>query len=287
MTEIASAEDLLGKSAHVVLTVDNMQANLMIEEPHKDVIGSYNKCSYFPKDPEYGFGTGSRPPLYSLEGGPGPGAYVIKTTMGKLQESHIKAPPQYSLKSRQKFGDPYSRAINKTTANEPGPGHYDLTGRFLAGRDPRQIGFPKGRPLTDKNAIFGPGPGSFKTMQSMGKQVLSTKPGAMDMSFPKAARPSLVPVGTTKIGPGEYRGANVAACEPQLDSRKATCASLRFGNGYKKGGKDKKPDLSEPAPGPGSYKMPGSISTQLKGTPFRNAPKISLSGRHKFGSPFA
>lgn len=66
----------------------------------------------------------SRPPLYSVGGGPGPGAYPIKTTMGKLLESNFKSPNQFSLRSRQKFGDPNERSMNKTSALEPGPGMY-------------------------------------------------------------------------------------------------------------------------------------------------------------------
>ena len=40
--------------------------------------------------------------------------------MGKLLESHIKSPCQYSLRSRTKFGDPNEKSMNKTSANEPG-----------------------------------------------------------------------------------------------------------------------------------------------------------------------
>jgi hypothetical protein len=42
--------------------------------------------------------------------------------MGKLLESHIKSPCQYSLRSRTKFGDPNEKSMNKTSANEPGYG---------------------------------------------------------------------------------------------------------------------------------------------------------------------
>jgi len=55
-------------------------------------------------------------------GGPGPGSYHIKTTMGKLLESNIRSPCQYSLRSRTKFGDPNEKSMNKTTASEPGYG---------------------------------------------------------------------------------------------------------------------------------------------------------------------
>ena len=52
--------------------------------------------------------------------GPGPGAYPIKTTLGKLLESNIKSPCQFTLRGRTKFGDPNEKSLSKTTANEPG-----------------------------------------------------------------------------------------------------------------------------------------------------------------------
>lgn len=78
--------------------------------------------------------------------------------------------------------------------------------------------------------------------------MLSTTAGAMVLGFPKADRPSLVPPGTTDIGPGDYKPP-AAACEKQFDSRRTTCPTIKFGTGYKKGSKSDKFDFSEPAPG--------------------------------------
>lgn len=97
-----------------------------------NVIEAFNKTSFLSKDPEYGFGTGVRPPLSEPTPGPGPGAYVIKTTMGKLVESNFRTPPQYSLKGRTKFGDPNARAMSKTCANEPGMTHFCKSCRFFS-----------------------------------------------------------------------------------------------------------------------------------------------------------
>jgi hypothetical protein len=72
------------------------------------------------KDAEIGFSTGSRAPLSAPTAGPGPGAYDIKTTLGKIMESNIKSPCQFTLRGREKFGDPNERALSKTFANEPG-----------------------------------------------------------------------------------------------------------------------------------------------------------------------
>lgn len=95
--------------------------------PKRTVMDSFNKTSWFEKEPEIKFGTGSRPPLSNPTGGPGPGAYPIKTTMAKLLESHIKSPCQYTLRSRTKFGDPNEKSMSKSSANEPGYANLELS----------------------------------------------------------------------------------------------------------------------------------------------------------------
>lgn len=172
--------------------------------PKRTVIDSYYKSSFSQKMPEYSFGTGARPALMQLEGGPGPGAYPIKTTLGKLMESHIESPGYFSLRGRVKFGDPYEKAISKTAKNEPGPGQYNLVGRFPKGTTPISNSFPKALKIPRDKSQWTPGPGSYPPVQSMGKQVLSTIVEAPAPSLSKAPRPSLVPVGTTDIGPADY-----------------------------------------------------------------------------------
>jgi Sperm-tail PG-rich repeat len=199
-------------------------------------------------------------------------------------ESHIESPCQFSLRGREKFGDPNLKALSKTTANEPGPAQYNITDRFLGGTNPRKSGFPKAAPPRDKAAL-APGPGSYKPLYSMGKQVLSTKHAATVPAFPVAPRPGMEITGGSTVGPGEYLP-GPAACEPQVDSRRRTAGCIKFGTGYKKGSNQEKPDLSEPSPGPGSYMLPGGVATKAKGTPFRNSPAATISGRNKFGSPW-
>lgn len=159
-----------------------------------------------------------------------------------------------------------------------------MKGKFLAGKDPRKSAFPKAIQPRDKS-FLGPGPGSYKTLQSMGRQVLSTKNDSPILGFPKAERPTLIPPGTSDIGPGEYKPPP-AACEVQLDSRKPTLGRVRFGEGYKTGGHKPPPNLSDPTPGPGSYRIPGGIATKARGSPFRDSPTAIMSGREKFGSPW-
>jgi len=59
-------------------------------------------------------------PLTSCSSYPGPGAYEIKTTLGKWMESHINNPGYFSIRRRTKFGNPYEREISNTARNEPG-----------------------------------------------------------------------------------------------------------------------------------------------------------------------
>ena len=243
--------------------------------PRRTVIEAFDKSSAFPTPPAIGFGSSSRPPLMEPTPGPGPGAYPIKTTMGKLPESHITSPCAFTLKGRENFGDPNAKALSKTTANEPGPAAYNIMNKFVSGSNPRKSGFPKAVPPRDKAAL-GPGPGSYKPMYSMGKQVLSSKHQAVVAGFPTAPRPGLAFKGASDVGPGEYKQ-GPAACEPQVDSRRPTCATIKFGTGYRKSGAGLvKEDLAEPSPGPGQYKLPGGVATAARGSPYRNSPAAML-----------
>lgn len=249
------------------------------------VMDAFNKTSTFYHEPEVGFGTGSRPPLNLPTSTPGPGAYQIKTTISKTIESNIKSPEQYTIRSRHKFGDPNLKSMSKTTANEPGPGQYTVAGKFLKGDNSEKYTFPKGLQPRDKSDL-APGPGTYAVVGSMEKQVLSTKPRAFEAPFPAAERPSLVPMGGTEIGPGEY-GAPKAACELQVDSRKPTCPNVKFGTGFSKNKqRPMKLDISEPSPGPGSYVLPTGICVKGSGQPYRSSPQATISGRNAFGSPW-
>lgn len=254
------------------------------KEGMRTIVDAFNATSTYKADPAIGFGTSSRPPLYQPGGGPGPGAYPIKTTMGKLMESHIESPCAFSIRGRVKFGDPNEKTMSKSVKDDPGPGQYDLTGKFISGKDPRPIKFSKAQPFKGKEGM-GPGPGQYKTPESMGKQMLSTKKTDMIVGFSKAERGSLVPPGTSDIGPGQY-ARPPAACAVQVESTKETCGSIKFGTGYVKNSTGKKLNLSEPSPGPGSYKVMGGLGQTTSGFAFRQAPAATMSGRTKFGSPF-
>lgn len=88
--------------------------------PKRTVMDAFNKTSVYTKDAEVGFCTSSRQPLNAPTPGPGPAAYAIKSTIGRIMESNMKSPCQFTLRGREKFGDPNERALSKTVANEPG-----------------------------------------------------------------------------------------------------------------------------------------------------------------------
>lgn len=261
-----------------------VKGNNELKPPMRTVLDAFKKTSGIINPAEIGFGTSQRPSMAVGGGGPGPGAYPIKSTLGKLPESTIDNPLEFSLRGRTKFGDPNEKVMSKNNMGDPGPGQYDLYGKFLGGETPRVTGFPKGNPPKDK-AFMGPGPGSYKCAEAMGKQCLSSKPGAVVPGFAKAPRPSMAVTGGAETGPGEYKP-GPAACEPQVVSNRPTCATIKFGTGYKKSKGIKKRDLSEPAPGPGSYTLPGGVATKAKGSPYRDSPAATMSGRNKFGSPW-
>ena len=245
---------------------------------------SFNSSSYYKKQPEILFGTGSRPPMYNPNNTPGPGTYPYKSTLGKQMITDLQTPCQFSLRSRQKFGDPNEKSLNKTAAAEPGPGSYTLTGKFLSGRNPRNIKFPNGTEPADKN-VMGPGPGSYKTPEAMGYQIESAKTNPGRIPFGSEERKGMAVVGASDVGPGEYSNIK-SACEIQVESTKITSGKIKFGTGYKKFKNEKKLDMKEPSPGPGSYRLPGGLGTVGKGQPYPNSRTVSMSGRNKFGDPF-
>ena len=87
------------------------------------------------------------------------------------------------------------------------------------------------------------------------------------------------------VGPGEY-GCGVPACTKQVDSRKTTCPMPKFGTGTRNQAPIGSRMANEDVPGPGNYKLPPGISGGGSHYIYNAAPKPSMSGREKFGSPF-
>lgn len=253
------------------------------KEIFHSLMDSYNvTCD---KAPEFGFGTSVRPPLSEAELTPGPGAYTIKTTViGNIPTSKIRTAPQFSLRSREKFGNPMLKAVDPTTMLEPGPGHYKPKKPNLNETDAPKYSFPKSSHPRDK-AKLQPGPGAYTLNPAVGKQALSTKETVASTAFSKGERPALMLASTADVGPGEY-GCGVPACTKQVDSRKTTCPMPKFGTGTRNQAPIGSRMANEDVPGPGNYKLPPGISGGGSHYIYNAAPKPSMSGREKFGSPF-
>lgn len=82
----------------------------------------------------------------------------------------------------------------------------------------------------------------------MGRQVLSVYPALPSTVFTSSKKDHSFSGSVMQVGPGEY-DPPPGACEPQVDSRKRTCGSIKFGKGYRKGTGITKMNLGEPSPG--------------------------------------
>lgn len=234
--------------------------------------------------PSYPFGTATRPRLSDAEDTPGAGAYSIKTTvLGKVPDSKIRSAPQFSLRSRQAFGGVL--ATKADSDQLPGPGWYTPQMTNPNERHSAKHSFPKGQARSNKKMEHGPGPGTYSAQSSVGRQVLSTKRNRPGIGFGTGERPPLLCL-RCDIGPGEY-GGGIAACEKQVDSRKKTSGFVKFSQSARSSEASLlAQDHANMLPGPGTYRLPSGLCGGGASYPFRAAPKPSLSGREKFGSPF-
>lgn len=250
--------------------------------PNKQLMDSYNATTKMP--PAWNFGSSTRPPLQVDEGNPGPGAYKLRSvTTGKIMDSQIRSSALYSLRSREKFGNPMLKAVDPTTMLEPGPGHYRPKVVNPRERNAPLHSFPKALPPRDKN-MLAPGPGAYDMGTSVGRQVLSTKRSDAGMEFGTSNRPPLLLV-STEVGPGQYDRSD-DSCARQPDSRKRSCPLMKFGTGSRDQGGSM--SLNDPGstPGPGDYKLAPALCGGGSSYVYKAAPKCSMSGRNKFGSPF-
>jgi len=240
-----------------------------------------------PRDPECPFGTSMRQPLNPDLGVPGPGEYTVKGVVAqRVIDSRVRSGPMFSLRGREKFGNPMLKAVDTTTQMEPGPGHYRPRVVNPNERNAPEFSFPKQVPPRDKKKM-APGPGEYEMPSSVGPQVLSTKRNNLKPSFGSGSRPPLLMV-SSEVGPGQYK-AGPESTGSQLDSRKRTGPRVKFGTGGRHkapiGSRD--PAADADAPGPGEYQLAPALGGSGPTYIYKAAPRCSLSGRNKFGSPFA
>lgn len=176
------------------------------------------------------------------------------------------------------------RAVDGDLANQPGPGYYVTKGNWKE-KTPPKFSFPKGACRETTKGRLEPGPGAYVVPSSVGKQVLSTSKTIPRVGFGNGERPALLRV-SNDVGPGEY-GRGIAACTAQIDSRKLTAGYVKFGTAPRTHETSvAAQDDERSRPGPGTYKLPSGLGGNGAAYPFRAAPKCSMSGREKFGSPF-
>ncbi len=77
----------------------------------RTLMDAFNKATYFPKEPEIGFGTAARASLVENTNTPGPGTYPIKTTMKKTLISTYHSPESFYNRSSHKIGDPKEKSL--------------------------------------------------------------------------------------------------------------------------------------------------------------------------------
>lgn len=130
-------------------------------------------------------------------GGPGPGSYRIKSSVGDTYH--------FSMRGREKFGAPTGRSDDPTTAAEPGPGAYPKAIVYLHSEEPTPPAFsvPKSkRPdLSKKDRGTRAGPGAV-LLGSCGKQIESHKLCDGYVKFGTSVRKPLIE-GGADAGPGE------------------------------------------------------------------------------------
>uniref|UniRef100_A0A7S2HT28 Uncharacterized protein n=1 Tax=Octactis speculum TaxID=3111310 RepID=A0A7S2HT28_9STRA len=247
----------------------------------RSIMDSYDATKGSPAS--WDFGTSTRPPLTDSEETPGPGAYGNKSlSFGAIPDSRKRSAPQFTLRSREKFGDPLNKALDPTSMSEPGPGHYVSKKVNPKEVDAPVYSFPK-TPAPRDRGVITPGPGQYKGPRSVGKQVLSTKRNQLGAEFGNSNRPTLMMTSAGDVGPGHY-GVGKNSCREQVDSRKPTASMTKFGREARSRTTSM---MEDHRPSPGDYKIASGIGGGGSGYVYKSAPKCSLGGRNKFGSPFA
>lgn len=222
------------------------------------------------------FGTSSRPRTTAGDKSPGPGAYQIPSSIGKPVLSTMHMAPACSISGREKFG---STADLKESGKFPGPGDYSA--KVVNPRERNAPSYSLGKKWTGggNGVKKTPGPGAYESQTTIGRTVLSTQKSNPMPAFTKVERKPLLATSTADVGPGQY-AVVVGSVGKQHVSTLSSAASYSFGteqrNRTSRG-------TSNAVPGPNMYDPRSSIGLQSESI-YRTAPKISMSGRTKFGS---
>jgi len=232
------------------------------------------------------FGIAPRVTVAGEAGGPGPGAYPIKSSVGDTFH--------FSMKGREKFGSATGRSDDPACKTEPGPGAYPKAIEFLHSveRTPPRFSVPKakrpGLHKSDRGTRAGPG---MPLQASCGKQVETRKEQAPFTHFGTSVRKPLIE-GGADAGPGEYGYED--GLGDMIDSRKKSSSRPTMkGVGRDKAAIGSRMAHTDDGPGPNEYHLQSAntatISSKARSAYAygRAAPSVKMSGRTKFGDPFA
>jgi len=82
------------------------------------------------------------------------------------------------------------------------PGQYDTAEKFQGGSTVPRYSFPKSKRPSMGDGKRGPGAGEYGLKDSLGKQVLSSKPSSSIAIFGTGNRPPLLNMSSSDVGPG-------------------------------------------------------------------------------------
>jgi len=212
-----------------------------------------------------------------MKDAPGPGAYSSLERDNHKFDSTIKRVPVAKMKFRTAFGDPSTIGEK---ADYPAPCDYPNARNPMHSHAPVPRLLGKAPAWANKNpTIDYPGPGSYKTLESVGAQVLSTKRSAGAASFGLGKRPSsLYRDKQLKAGPGDYKIVDSMGAQAESTRRTAPAATIRSRRAIKH-------KTSSDRIGPGQYAVKQAMGRQIE-SKNRTAPAAKLSGRTKFGSMY-
>lgn len=209
---------------------------------------------------------------------PGPGAYKKKGFLGTQYDSERVTAPLFSVRGREKFGS----TVDGESGSFPGPGAYktaDIKKGHSKHRNGPKFSFAAST-IDHKVHSSTPGPGTYKSVSSLGKQLLSQNPKACIYSFARARKAALSnneEDGGGGGGDSSYAKVNAIGKQPQ--STRPSLPAWRFGTSTRTTKRQNR------YPGPGSYRNTNAIGKQkLSHKP--TAPSCSMAGRERFGSPW-
>ncbi len=212
--------------------------------------------------PRVVIGTGRRFSRELEDAGPGPAAYIIKAPKG----------PSYSVRGREMFG---TQTFSSARSNPAPDAHPNVETQQTRRKNPPSYSMRSRRIITQTND-FTPAPSDHQEVVPINaKQVLSTKVNPAGIKFGTGPRGNdkAVPQGHEIPAPSDYDTRNALT---QLSTIKRPPAASLSSRHKLPRASEIIPDFHDVRPGVGPQ-----VESHIK-----TAPRISMSGRTKFGSVY-